>query len=174
MSWGVRRRSVRKLSCGFALLATLVLTAAASAATPAALWPAASEFKLPADASSIPNGQTAGLDAVACTGIYACVTGGSYFDSAGFDNPLGASEELINGAPVWVPTRLTGEALGNSTSLSSVACTSQDNCTGVGFYQNGTSDYRPMTITDTGGNWGQATTLTLPSDAIPSGQDAAL
>jgi hypothetical protein len=178
MSSRVLKRSVSKLFGGFVLLASLAAAAPASAATPAALWPAASELALPSGANATPDRQTAELDAVSCTGIVACVAGGSYVDKSGLSSAMGVSELFNFNTALW-SSRPLSLAPGNpaflkSSSLSSVACANQDVCTGVGFYQDGTSDYQALITNKTSMDWDQTSPLTLPSDAIPSGQDAAL
>jgi cytochrome c551/c552 len=168
---------VQKLVCGFVLLASLVLAGPASAATSAPLWPTASELGVAADANTTAGAGGAALNSVACTSAGNCVGGGLYLDS----NDVVQAMVVTDSNGVWgQPTHLTlpdgasTTADTPRTSLNSVACTTAGNCTGVGYYQDGTSDFQAMVATESNGAWGQAVTLTLPTGAATTGQDASL
>ena len=58
-------------------------------------------------------------------------------------------------------------------SLTSVACTSADNCIAVGSYNDTRGAQRPMVVTESDGTWSRPTALLLPQDArdAPTGPD---
>jgi hypothetical protein len=66
-----------------------------------------------------------------------------------------------------------GERAAHTTA---VACASQGSCVAAGTYgdSNSGGDQQAMTLTQTAGQWGGATELTLPSGAAGSAQHAAL
>jgi Putative Ig domain len=147
------------------------------------VWSPASKITMPPGANTTAGLQKAFLNSVTCTSSGNCVAAGEYTDTNGsLDFQAMVATEA---GGVWAPaTKLTLPAGANTTaggqkgSVYSVTCTSPGNCVGVGQYtdSNGTGDYQAMVATETGGVWGQASKLTLPSGANTSsgGQYAAL
>jgi hypothetical protein len=164
-----------------AFCAVGVRPAAAAAAATARV--SASQLRLPSGATSAKGRQTAKLESVSCTGAGNCVAVGSYTDTHGRDDSQAMVATETNG--VWGRARRTklpsdaNTAKGQQhATLSSVACTSPENCIAAGSYTDadGKNDHQAMVVAESGGVWGQASALTLPADAnsIPGGQRAGL
>jgi hypothetical protein len=149
----------------------------AEAALP--VWPAASAFTaLPSDADTVAGDEKATLNSVACTSPGDCVAVGAYADTRSTNDAAMTNEDQAmvttetNG--VWGPaSKLTLPSDENTTSggpsetlatLNSVACTGPGSCVAVGDYLDSTGSYQAMVATETGGVWGHASKLTLPSD----------
>jgi large repetitive protein len=147
------------------------------------VWGTASKITMPSGANTTAGLQRAFLNSVTCTSSGNCVAAGEYADTNGtFDFQAMVATET---GGVWAPaTKLMLPTGANTTasdqkgSLYSVTCTSPGNCVGVGEYtdSNGTGDYQAMVATETGGTWGQASKLVLPTGAntAAGGQYAAL
>ena len=157
-------------------LVLLVLAPVAFAATPAPLWPGASELTLPANANSTAGHQNAVLDSVVCPSAGHCAAVGDYTDTTGSTQALIAAQS--GGA--WQASELTLPGNANSTagaqnaSLNSVDCPSSGNCAAVGHYKDTTGSVRAMVATQAAGGFWQASALTLPAGANTAPQSAAL
>jgi hypothetical protein len=143
----------------------------ASAATP--VWPAASEAALPASAAAGVDTQNADLRDVTCTSHGNCVAVGRYVDAAyGNYNAMIATESGgVWGVPsdIALPTGFYPTSTGDQdASLFGVTCTSPGNCVAVGSYSDASDASQAMAVTETGGVWGQAVAITLPSPHVTS------
>ena len=84
----------RLLLCGglSGLGLVLALAPVAFAATPAPLWPGASELTLPANANTTAGHQNAVLNSVVCTSAGNCAAVGDYSDTTGKTQALVATQ----------------------------------------------------------------------------------
>lgn len=122
-------------------------------------WNQAAEIALPANAAANPD---AHLVSLSCPVVGSCVAIGSYGDSANKLQMMAATES----GGVWGgASQIPMPAGATSWELSSVSCSAPQSCVAVGLYHDGVSISRTMAITDTGGSWGQAAEVTLPTGA---------
>ncbi|HEY1919446.1 MAG TPA: hypothetical protein VGH27_28075 [Streptosporangiaceae bacterium] len=112
------------LVAGIAVPFVLVAASAASAAT----W----SFQ---GTAALAGASTWGLNGVSCLPDSACVAGGSYTDSSGFNHVL-AEERVGSTWSVLSAAELEGTT---QSEFNAVSCPSGTNCTLVGDYDNGTS-----------------------------------
>lgn len=127
----------------------------------AGVWSQASEVTLPANAASNPH---ASLKGIVCPASGSCVAVGEYQDeSSGNSQAMVVSE--TDG--VWgQATEITPPVNAESTpgaSLSYVACSAPDSCVASGGYEDDSVQYQAMLVSETGGVWGQASEVTLPT-----------
>ena len=158
-------------SAGLAFGAVVVTPSAAEALVP--VWPAASGFTtLPPGAQAVDN---ATLNSVACTGPGDCVVVGEYADGNGTSTTRDQAMVATETSGVWgqaselvlpAGALMTGD---QEATLESVACTGTGDCVAVGGYIDTNGDEQAMVAAETGGVWGQASRLTLPSDASDKG-----
>jgi hypothetical protein len=144
----------------------------ATAAAVVPVWPAASAFTaVPADANTASGAEKVTLNSVACTSQGNCVAVGNYADTGSMTEDQALVTTETNG--VWgqgskltLPSGAdpTDTAGGPSADLISVTCTGLGDCVAVGTYTDTGGSYQAMAATETGGVWGQAVELTLPSD----------
>lgn len=153
---------------------SLVGVSPASAAT-VPVWPAASEVTAPANANphSAPGSPT-GLQTISCASAGNCVAVGGYAVS-GSRLPMVANE-TAGGWGEASELTLPGNADTSSqvAGLDGLTCTSAGNCVAAGFYWDSNGFNEPMVVTESDGSWGQASELTLPSDAGTSHQSSLL
>ncbi|MGO9759751.1 MAG: hypothetical protein ACLP1Q_00605 [Solirubrobacteraceae bacterium] len=140
------------------------------AAETSGVWGQASELTLPSGANTTAGQQNAELDSIACTSVGACVAVGSYTDANGAKDHQALIVTETGG--VWgqaselmLPTGAIAAAGAQNAQLDSVTCTSPGNCVAAGSYTDTGSSSQAMVATETGGVWGQASELTLPSNA---------
>jgi hypothetical protein len=74
--------------------------------------------------------------------------------------------------PVWpaaseltLPSNATTTPGAQDGNLVGVSCASQGNCAASGYYKDTSGGYQAMVAAETGGVWGQAGELSLPSNA---------
>jgi Putative Ig domain len=133
------------------------------------VWGAGTAVTLPQDAFPPSHGGDSVLDSVACAAVGDCVALGYYLNSGSNSTGDYAGMAVTETAGVWgAATRLTASSdfTGYIINFNSVACQSVGNCVAVGDYSDttGRNDYEAAVITETGGVWGQATSIVLPSD----------
>jgi hypothetical protein len=149
-------------------LAAMVAVALGCCATPALAT--AATVPLPANAGATPD---ASVNSISCAAAGACSAVGVYTDSAGIRELLLLSQT----GGTWSASEANLAALASASGgldpahggldAESISCASAGNCAVVGEYWDGTSDlhYRPFVLTQSGGVWGAATPVTLPSNA---------
>jgi len=140
-------------------------------------WGPAVALRMPADA----RGASFQLElsmSVACTGVGSCVVVGDY-DAASSQayevTPRVFAVSQTRGA--WGQARpIAPPSGGQAGDLDSVSCPSPGDCVAVGWYADRDGARQAMVASETGGRWGEPTTLGLPSgaNALPGQQDAAL
>jgi cytochrome c551/c552 len=170
----------RLLLCGglSGVALVLMLAPVAFAATPAPLWPGASELALPAGANTSAGAQNAALSSVVCPSAGNCAAVGDYKDTTGATQALVATQSA-GGA--WAASELTlpagaNTSAGQNAQLDSVNCPSAGSCVAVGRYRDSTGSALALVATQApGGSW-QASELTLPAGANTTAghQSAAL
>ncbi len=149
-------------------------------------WQPGNEMKLPANAVTGLEKQSAGLDWVSCPSLGNCLATGVYTD-AGY-NSQGLLLSEVNGT--WqtaVESPLPHNA-GNIeyAAADQSACTAVGECTVIGTYNDSHGDVLGYTVTEAGGSWGAADEVVLPpvnttevrlslrALITPSGRDATL
>jgi len=149
------------------LLAALLPTTTDAATSPA--WHAAQKVTLPAGGTEVPSGY---LPALACASAGNCVAGGEYADAS--DNPQGLLLNEVKGT--WTtPTTVkapTGAAADPGITIESVSCATAGNCAAVGSYDDAAGDQEPFVDNEVSGVWQSAKEVTLPANALGSGQEA--
>lgn len=135
----------------------------ALATPPGGAWGRATQIAAP------PVSRAAGTDAVmtaiACTAPGSCVAVGHYALGPGASRGMGAVQ--IHGrwrraAGIPAPP---GAIPGNFTAFTSVSCTRHGSCLAVGAYALAATRDRAMSVTESHGTFGTATTVT----AVPAG-----
>jgi hypothetical protein len=127
-------------------------------------WGPAVEVAPPTVASS---NEFARLSAVTCTGAGDCVAVGEYTDPSDEYQAMTVTESDGTWGTATEITPPTGAPADANPALGSVSCTSAGNCVAAGAYNSG-SGTQPMIVTESDGTWGQATEITVPSDASTS------
>jgi Putative Ig domain len=163
----------RFLWCGSfsGLSLMLMLAPVAFAATPAPLWPDASELTLPANANTSAGAQNAALSSAACPSAGNCAAVGGYTDTTGATQALLATQ---SSGGAWAASELTLPGNANSTAgsqnaqLDAVDCPSAGGCVAVGHYKDSTGSVLAMVATQAAGGPWQASDLTLPANANTS------
>lgn len=153
-----------------AILAALFVTVLASAPAGAAslpIWQGARVAALPAGGRSVYNGY---LPYLSCPSIGNCVAGGVYVDASGNDRGLLLNE--VNGvwrAPVSV-TPPPNAVLKSGVYLSGVSCGSTSWCVAIGTYYDKAGNQLSFAEGRVNGTWVGAKEITLPTNAVASGQ----
>jgi hypothetical protein len=165
---------------GFYLAGTFSATSgqAMVATETAGVWGATTEFSPPANQTPTAGEADATLDAVTCTGPGSCIAAGSYTASDGSIEAMTATTT----AGVWgqgseFSSLPAGAASGSvrDASFDAIACTGAGDCTAGGGYVDGggveaNGDQEPMAATETGGVWGPASEIALPSNQTTPGE----
>lgn len=127
------------------------------------MWARARQVTLPANAAT--HGSTALLAGVTCTGPGSCLAVGDYLDNAGGFELMVVAES--NGhwsrAREIAPPR--NAASNPQTALDGVACWGVGACSAVGGYMDASSHIQALAVTESGGHWGRATEIAVPSNA---------
>jgi hypothetical protein len=168
---GAIRWAIAMCATWAVMLGAVFGTSSAAAAAP--VWLAASPFTMvPAGANMTAGAEQATLEGVACPGAGNCVAVGAYADAGS-----SAQDQVMVTAQaggVWgvaskvtLPPDAVTTSASQGAALESVACAAPGDCTAVGHYLdgNGSNDFQAMAATETGGTWGPATKVALPSDA---------
>jgi hypothetical protein len=146
------------------------------------VWMRAHKLLLPSGAALGIGQQDADLSSVACPSAGNCVAVGNYADTGGGYQAMVATD--VSG--VWgpaeqlaLPATAIADASAQAADLLSVTCTGPGECVAVGDYADSTDQSRfnshAMVVSETAGRWGQASGLSLPSNAATSpGEQAFL
>jgi hypothetical protein len=151
----------RGLACLAVAVAFAVVGVSVALAVPVPVWQSASEVTLPAHATN----PAASLGSVACASAGNCVAVGYYADASADQQALVVGESggmWGSGSEVTSPA---GHATSPDAYLNSVACPSAGNCVAVGGYEDSSSHEQAMVVVESGGVWGSASPVTLPSHA---------
>jgi hypothetical protein len=152
-----------------ATIITLALSVPAGAALPA--WSTAKAVALPSGAKGIPDGF---LPTLTCVSAGNCEAGGSYTNANNQVEGLILNE--TNG--VWTaPTTLiapAGAAADPGVTIYALSCGSVGNCSAAGNYEDHAGNDLAFYANEVHGTWSPAQELTLPSNALIDGQDAAI
>jgi hypothetical protein len=152
-------------------LAATAAVALACGAMPAIAT--AGTLPLPANAGTTPD---ATVNSISCPAAGDCSAVGYYTDDGGNTELLLLSQHDGN----WSPTEGDISALAGATggieathadlSATSVSCGDPGDCSVIGGYQDGTSDFhfRGFVLTESGGVWGAAQPVVLPVNADTS------
>ncbi|HUA06526.1 MAG TPA: hypothetical protein VMB27_21655 [Solirubrobacteraceae bacterium] len=159
------------LASGVGLASGVALASSASGATGPA-WPAASELTLPANASTTPNTQQAEVTGVSCAEAGNCLAGGFYIDMTGLGRAMVASEADGTWGQAGELTLPANAATTPGSAVDGVSCTSAGHCVAGGSYIDPSSASLAMVASETNGTWGQASELTLPSNALTTSMSA--
>lgn len=153
------------------VVATLVTlsTVVPAAASGTFAWSKAMQAALPAGARGLPSGY---LPALSCVSAGNCEAGGSYTAASSFVEGLVLNE--VNGT--WTaPTTLVapaGAATEPGMTVYGLSCGSLGNCSAVGSYQDGNTNIQAFVANEVGRKWLPAKEVTLPSNAVGTGQVA--
>jgi hypothetical protein len=154
----------RLAATGAVVLACCTMPAIATAGT----------LPLPADAGTTPD---ANVNSISCPAAGDCSAVGDYIDKSGNAELLLLNQSNGN----WSATEPSLTALAGATgglnaahgdlTANSVSCASPGNCSVIGGYEDGSSEFRfrALSLTETGGVWGPAEPVTLPSNADSGG-----
>ena len=141
---------------------------AIGSATPP-VWQNAHRVALPSGATGLPQGY---LPALSCPSAGNCSVGGAYSNAAGNTQGLLLSE--VSG--VWKsPTTLSPpKSAANNPALTiySLDCGAPGNCSAVGGFQNKSGDTQSFVDNENATAWSRAKLVTLPSNALGSGQSS--
>jgi hypothetical protein len=132
------------------------------ARSPSGHWGPATEIASPPNAAANPDALMTGIT---CTASGACVAVGNYSVSASQFAPMGAVE--VRGAwrratEITVPR---GAIPSTFTAITSISCSADSQCLGVGQYAASATQSRAMAVTESGGRFGRA----VPITAVPQG-----
>jgi len=149
------------------LAATLASASPVGAVSGNPAWHAAQAVRLPAGATELSQGY---LPALSCPSAGNCVAGGAFADAAGSLQGL----VLTENAGTWgAPRQLTPPAdAGQNPYLTiySLSCVTVANCAAVGSYQDANGDVQSFVASEAAGTWSTAQKVTLPANALGSGQ----
>jgi hypothetical protein len=118
------------------------------------------------DLTHLPNAGAAdrfgGLNAVSCASAGNCSAVGSYDDVS--SDERGLIETETNGNWTAAEAGLAGLSTDSDPDVDfdAVSCASVGNCTAVGSYEDTSENVQGLELTETGGQWGNATEATLP------------
>ena len=151
------------------LVATLALVAgpAAPGVATAPSWSATQRVVLPNDGVSIPQGY---LPALACPSATDCVAVGTYSTASGLVRGLIAQETRGHWSARPIPLPSDASRTPGLTPYQ-VACATTTRCAIVGGYQDTQGSTRPFVTSLAGTTW-TTTRLSLPTDALTTGQNA--
>lgn len=153
------------------VLATLVTlaTVVPAAASSTLVWTNAKQATLPSGATGLPQGY---LPVLSCVSAGNCEAGGAYSSASGNNNGLVLNE--VNGK--WrTPTTLgapVGAAANPGLTVYGLSCGSLGNCAAVGSYQDNASNVVGFVANEVNQKWSTAKEVTLPSNALITGQGA--
>ncbi len=125
-------------------------------------WAQAIEITAPVNASTTYSQFS--LSGVSCWSTGNCTAAGFYQDSSGNLQPMAATET----SGTWAQAiEITAPANGwtePDADLEQVSCSSGGNCTADGFYEDSSDNQQAIAVTETSGNWAQATEVTAPAN----------
>ncbi|HVB70193.1 MAG TPA: hypothetical protein VND83_01655 [Acidimicrobiales bacterium] len=154
-----------------ALVVTACVVVATSAAAVSTRWTPAHLVRLPASATSVPNGY---LPALACPGVGTCVAAGEDAKASLYIEGVVVSEthRVWHAAQVLKPP--VGAFVQPDLTPYSVACGSVGNCVVVGSFYDAASDTEPFIVREVNGVWQRAVQVALPGNAASLAQAAGL
>ncbi len=155
------------LASGALLLLTCVTPANASSSTPT--WQSAKAVGLPNDGVNLPQGF---LPALSCSSAGNCVAAGSYASVLGSVEGLLVSEVSGSWKPGVTLSPPTNAASNPGVSVETVSCSSNQNCVVAGSYTLSDGSIEPFYDVETSGSWAQAKEITLPGNALGTGQNS--
>jgi hypothetical protein len=145
------------------------------AAETGGVWGQASELSLPSNAKTIAGSQYAVLLSVSCASQGNCAAGGYYRDTSGSQQAMVAAEAGgVWGQASELSLPSNASATLQDAYVRSVSCTSQGNCVAGGRFKDTAGNRQAMVVAETNGSWGQASELSLPSNANAGSQLAAV
>ena len=153
------------------ILAVTLIVALGGVSAAATTWPRARLAALPSGAHGLAQGY---LPVLACASAGNCVAAGDYLDAQ--DNTQGVLLDEVNGtwrAPITIAAPL-GAASTPGVTPTSGACSAVGDCVVVGSYQDRAGNAQAFTLSERRGAWSRAREVTLPTNAITSGQSAQL
>lgn len=162
---------MRRIVVLAASVLTLLATSPAGASSAAPTWPVAQSLPLPSGASGLNQGYLPGLS---CPSAGNCTAAGAFLDVNGATQGLLISESAGSwGSPVELalPSNAGTDPLATFNGLS---CPSVGNCAAVGTYQDSTGDGQSFVVDEASSSWATATQITLPSNALSSGQNSQI
>ena len=142
------------------------------------IWARPQTLSLPPFYNTTAGGQYAELESVTCTNLGNCVGVGLYSDTNGSNDDQAMVATETGGAwgaasEITLPAGASTTAGGQFAQLQSVTCTSPGNCVAVGSYvpasTNPALNDQAMVVAESGGIWGTAQQLTLPSNYETNG-----
>ena len=159
-----------------AAVATVFTLGLASAAVPvvaatsaAPSWRVAHVAALPSGATGVPQGY---LPVLSCVSAGNCEAGGAYSLAKGNVKALVLTER----AGVWrAPTTLvapTNAAASAALTISGLSCGALGYCAATGSYNDRAGDQLAFVANEVAGHWRRALEVTLPANAVVSGQVA--
>jgi hypothetical protein len=150
-------------------LVTLTTVVPASA-SPAPSWQNAKQAALPKGAQGLPQGY---LPTLSCVSPSNCEAGGAYAVGVGVQ---GFVLNETNGA--WTaPVTLKAPndvAKGTGVTIYGLSCGALGNCAAVGSYNDRSGNVQSFVANEARGKWSAATKVTLPANALKSGQNTLL
>ncbi len=157
-----------------ALLISAVVTMATvmpAGASMAPTWKVAQNAALPPGGTGIPQGY---LPALSCPSAGDCVAVGDFSDASSTTRGLILNETR----GVWRnPTMITppaNAAASPGITPYAVSCGSAASCAIVGSYQDSSNNVRSFVEEKVNGRWKSATQVSLPANALGSGQNSQL
>ncbi len=153
------------------LVVAACVVVATTAAAVSTRWTPAHLVRLPASATSVPNGY---LPALACPGVGTCVAAGEDAKASLYIEGVVVSEthRVWHAAQMLKPP--AGSFVQPDLTPYSVACGSVGNCVVVGSFYDAASDTVPFIAREIKGVWQRAVQVALPDDAAALAQAAGL
>ncbi len=135
------------------------------------VWQADQLATLPANAAANPQVE---LNDLFCSAGPDCVAVGNYVDGAGNQDAFELTETdgaWSAGTEVKLPS---GAIAGGSqvAELNALWCSSAGNCVAAGDYTDNSGNQQGLTVTETNGTWGQASSTPVPANAASDPQVA--
>lgn len=157
----------------FSVLVSALLTVGfclpAAASSTAPTWQVAKSVGLPSDGVSLPQGF---LPTLSCPSAGNCLAGGSYTSQSGTTEGLLVSEVSGTWKAGVTLSPPSNAGQNPAVSVETVSCASAGNCVAAGNYGLSDGSYQPFYDVETSGTWSQAKQVTLPSNALGTGQNS--
>jgi len=129
-------------------------------------WARARQVTLPANAAT--QGSNALLGGVTCTGSGSCLAVGGYLDKAGGFELMAVVESHGHWGRAREIAPPRNAAADPGASFDGVACWGVGSCSAVGSYVDTSKRGQALVVTESGGHWGRATEIAIPSNAGPN------
>ena len=132
-------------------------------------WAAGVEAAQPANPAGYPG---PGFSSLSCASAGNCTAVGFYEDGSGTDaNPIYEGLLLTETSGTWatgVAAPLPANAATRTDAeVSSVSCASAGNCTATGGYEDSSSIFQGLLLTETSGTWATGVEVSPPANAAP-------